>query len=166
MHLYPFPVFSLPSPLPICHIFSICCFHFRSREKPSRRQKALLPVLSQNELHSNSKSCCCGCTGPKIPGNILLRCSLKTCGNFAHSIPTSFFVEFPKWMKSRFIWTVLKSETLTSLSLYGSIFLTVQTQLWKGSGRERKKSNNVVLVLWEKEWTNNKTTQLTHDVGD
>lgn len=34
----------------------IYCFHLKpSRERQSTKQKALLPALSQNELHSNSK---------------------------------------------------------------------------------------------------------------
>lgn len=50
------PIFFPPPPLPPCRLLSIYCFHFRSsREEQSRRQKALLPALSQNELHSGSK---------------------------------------------------------------------------------------------------------------
>lgn len=50
------PIFSSSPLLPACRLLSIYCFLFRSsREAQSRRQKALLPVLSQNGLHSDSK---------------------------------------------------------------------------------------------------------------
>lgn len=49
-------IFSSSPLFPACLLLCFYCFHCgSSREEQSRRQKALLPALSQNELHSDSK---------------------------------------------------------------------------------------------------------------
>lgn len=53
--------------------------------------------------------------------------------------PHNTFVEFPKRMKSRFIWTLLKCETqivLISTRLY---YFTLQTKLWNDCGRGKQR---------------------------
>lgn len=64
---------------------------------PGQRQKGSLPALSQTESHSEAKGAAAAVAQPppqKFRELFLLRCSLKTCGIPAHSIPTTLLQSF------------------------------------------------------------------------
>lgn len=94
---FPCPAPNTPALSPSLRLLDLISGPLESHSQGDKQ--ALLPVISQNELCSDSKrtavaAVAVGVQAPKIPGNILLWCSLKTCGIPAHNA----FVEFPKWI--------------------------------------------------------------------
>lgn len=142
--------------LPPHPLLSIYCFHFRSSrgEQSGRQKSSATCVISKWAEFRLKTSCCCGCTGPEIPGNILLRCSLKICGIPAHSIPTTLLWNFLNGWKAGLFELFWKVKQRSSLSLCGCIILLYKPNCEKAEGENEK--NNFLLVLWEEEWTNNK----------
>lgn len=80
-------------------------------------------VISKWAAFRFKMSCCCGCTGPQIPGNILLQCSLKTCGIPAHSIPTMLLWNFLNGWKAGLFELFSRVKHRSSLSLRDCIIL-------------------------------------------
>lgn len=104
-------------------------------------------VISKWAAFRLKTSCCCGCTGPEIPGNILLRCSLKTCGIPAHSIPTTLLWNFLNGWKAGLFELFWKVKHRPSLSLHGCVILLYKPNCEKAGGENKK--DHFVLVLWE-----------------
>lgn len=104
-------------------------------------------VISKWTAFRLKTSCRCGCTGPKIPGNILLRCSLKTCGIPAHSIPITLLWNFLNGWKAGLFELFWKVKHWSSLSRHGCIILLCKFNCEKPEKESKK--DNAVLVSWE-----------------
>lgn len=90
------PIFpsSLSPPSLSSSLHLLFSFQVLQRGAVKETKSSATCVISKRAAFRLEMSRCCGCTGPKIPGNILLRCSPKTCGIPAHSIPTTLLWNF------------------------------------------------------------------------
>lgn len=150
LHLRALPVFSSP------HLL----FSFKVLQRGMVGETERFPtcVISKWAAFRTKTSCRCGCTGPQIPGNILLRCSLKTCGIPAHSIPTTLLQSFLNGWKAGLFEAFEKWNTDLPYPCTAVLFYCEKSTV-KNRGREW----NGQFLCWflrKIRWTNNKITQL------
>lgn len=145
-HLSSSPIYlSSPPRHPACLLLVIYCFPFSSPETNSHGDRKpgylcylrLSCIQTLNELplwlHRPQNS---GKYSPVVfPQDLWYSCP---------QYPHNAFVEFPKWMKSRFIWTVLKRKHRSSLSLRGRF-----TLLYKSKGQEAEKEAKIFVQVYK-----------------
>lgn len=160
-----FSIFSFPStPFLSSSLHLLFSFRVLQRGTVKETKSSATCVISKWAAFRLKMSCCCGCTGPKIPGNILLRCSLKTCGIPAHSIPTTLLWNFLNGWKAGLFELFWKVKHRSSLSLRGCIILLYKPNCEKAEGEDKR-----AILCWFYEKKNEQTIKppsLTHNVGD
>lgn len=121
LHIFPPQLHALPVFFPSFIVFPSVL----RRRTVTQTESWTTCVISDWAAFRPWTSCRCGCAGPQNSGKYSPLGFPQDLWYSCPQYPHNAFVEFPKGMKSRFIWTVLKSKTQVFLITARLLHITV-----------------------------------------